>query len=101
MMVAGQDLLRGENFQYAQNLQEANVPVVVREYKGAPHPFMSMDGVLESGKQGMDDLVKDMEKISAEHLEHSVIKPSDVYNELDRENLVRQAQDMQGRLSSR
>ena len=73
IMVAGQDLLRGENIQYAQKLQGANVSVVVREYEGAPHPFMCMDGILESGKRGMDDLCKDMKKILAEHLEHSII----------------------------
>ena len=38
IMIAGQDLLRGETFRFAWRLQEANVPVDIREYKGAPQP---------------------------------------------------------------
>jgi acetyl esterase/lipase len=91
IMIAGQDLLRGETFRFAWRLQEVNVPVDIREYKGAPQPpFMAMDGLLETGRRGMDDLAKGVEKSLAKYLEDSVVKPSDVDNEFDRRNLLEQ-----------
>jgi acetyl esterase/lipase len=52
IMIAGQDLLRGETFRFAWRFQEANVPVDIREYKGLHTPFMAMDGLLETGRRG-------------------------------------------------
>ena len=88
IFVAGEDLLRAEAFRYAQKLREADVHVDIREYEGAPHMFLAMDNVLESGK----DLVECVKEILAEYLEDSVIKPSDLHNKLDRQNLLEQAQ---------
>lgn len=51
---------------------------------------MAMDGLLETGRRGMDDLAKDVEKILAKYLEDSVVKPSDIDNEFDRRNLLEQ-----------
>jgi hypothetical protein len=51
---------------------------------------MAMDGLLETGRRGMDDLAKGVEKILAKYLEDSVVKPSDVDNEFDCRNLLEQ-----------
>ena len=88
IFVAEQDLLRAEAFRYAQKLREADVHVDIREYEGAPHMFLAMDNVLESGRRAMEDLVECVKEI----LEDSVIKPSDLHNKLDRQNLLEQAQ---------
>src|SRR5271154_5997791 len=99
IIVAEQDLLRAETFQFAQKLQEANVHLDIREYEGAPHMFLAMDKVLESGMWAVEDLVERVKEILAEYLEHSVIKPSGVHNELDRQNLLEHAQKIQGHLT--
>jgi len=52
IMIAGQDLLRGETFRFAWRLQEANVPVDIREYKGAPHPVHGHGWATRDGKAG-------------------------------------------------
>lgn len=54
--------------------------------------FLAMDNVLESGRRAMEDLVECVKEILAEYLEDSVIKPSDLHNKLDRQNLLEQAQ---------
>jgi len=92
IIVAEQDLLRAEEFQFALKLREANVHVDIREYEGAPHMFLAMDDVLESGRRALEDLVEYVKEILADYLEDSVIKPSDLHNKLDRQNLLEQAQ---------
>ena len=37
--------------------QEAGVPVVLKVWPKAVHPFLSMDAVLPSGKEAMDCLI--------------------------------------------
>jgi acetyl esterase/lipase len=46
-----------EQIRLHEKLQEAGVDVQIKEYPRAVHPFMSMDKLLPSGKQGMEDLV--------------------------------------------
>ena len=91
IMIAGQDLLRGETFRFAWRLQEANVPVDIREYKGAPQP-RSWPWMGYSRREGGEwtILPKAWKKILAKYLEDSVVKPSDVDNEFDRRNLLEQ-----------
>lgn len=42
--VAELDILREEGLAYAEKLKKNGVDVEVHVYKGAPHPFMAMDG---------------------------------------------------------
>ncbi|KAJ7581144.1 alpha/beta hydrolase fold-domain-containing protein [Mycena floridula] len=49
------DILRDEGVQYGEKLKEQGVSVEIKVYKGAPHPIMAMDGLLDIGKA----LVKD------------------------------------------
>jgi acetyl esterase/lipase len=42
--VAELDILREEGLAYAEKLKKNGVNVEVHVYKGAPHPFMAMDG---------------------------------------------------------
>ncbi|KAI0825072.1 alpha/beta hydrolase fold-domain-containing protein [Trametes gibbosa] len=54
--VAELDILRDEGIAYGRKLQNSGVQVEIKEYKGAPHPIMAMDGeALEVGKQLVSD----------------------------------------------
>lgn len=57
IIIAEQDLLRAESLEFAEKLRDAEVKVDVKEYDGAPHMFMAMDTVLESGRRAVDDVV--------------------------------------------
>jgi acetyl esterase/lipase len=57
LLVAGVDTYYEEQIRLHEKLQEAGVDVYIKEYPRAVHPFMSMDKLLPSGKQGMEDLV--------------------------------------------
>jgi acetyl esterase/lipase len=57
LLVPGVDIYYGENIELGKRLQEARVDVRLKIYPRAVHPFMSMDRVLPSGKQGMEDLI--------------------------------------------
>jgi hypothetical protein len=63
--------------------------------------FLAMDDVLESGRRAVEDLVEYMKEILAEYLEDSVIKPRDLHNKLDRQNLLEQASAGCARLKHR
>ncbi|KAK9897563.1 putative lipase [Cystobasidium minutum MCA 4210] len=54
--VAELDVLRSEGEAYADKLRNAGVPVQLKVYKGMPHPFLAMDGVLSTGKKLIVDL---------------------------------------------
>lgn len=45
------DVLRDEGEAYARKLEEGGNKVRVKRFKGAPHIFMQMDGVLECGRE--------------------------------------------------
>jgi len=53
--VAELDILRDEAIAYGDKLLAAGVPAEIKIYKGAPHPIMAMDGVLNIGKQLVSD----------------------------------------------
>lgn len=53
-----------EQIRLHEKLQEAGVDVHVKEYPRVVHPFMSMDKLLPSGKQGMEDLVNFVKEIN-------------------------------------
>ncbi len=56
ILVAGYDPLRDEGKAYAKRLMESGVPVVLTEYAGMIHGFFSMSGVLDAGKQAVNQL---------------------------------------------
>jgi acetyl esterase len=49
------DPIRDQGEAYAQRLRESGVPVSVKRYEGAIHAFFNMGGVVDSGKQAIDD----------------------------------------------
>jgi acetyl esterase len=51
------DPLRDEGEAYARRLAEAGVPTTCTRYDGTIHGFVSLAGVLESGRRAMDDVV--------------------------------------------
>ncbi|OCH96136.1 Alpha/beta hydrolase fold-3 [Obba rivulosa] len=53
--VAELDILRDEGIAYGKKLEEAGAQVNLQVYKGAPHPIMAMDGVLDVGRQLVSD----------------------------------------------
>ena len=95
IFIAGQDLLRAESFQLAERLREAGVEVDIKEFQKAPHMFMSMDRVLDSGRRAVDELVKIVKDTLTRNSEQSLeIKSSDLNNEPDRRNLLEQAKSL-------
>lgn len=49
------DPLRDQGEAYAQRLKEAGVPVDVKRYDGAIHAFFNLAGVIDSGRQAIED----------------------------------------------
>jgi acetyl esterase len=49
------DPIRDQGEAYAQRLRESGVPVSVKRYEGAIHAFFNLGGVVDSGKQAMED----------------------------------------------
>jgi acetyl esterase/lipase len=92
MILAREDLLYPEAIQFAKKLRKEGVDVDVETYDGVPHPFVMMDRRLPSGRQAILHIIECVKKILAECVEDSSdIKPSDVNNERDRQNLLEQA----------
>ncbi|MEZ5459735.1 MAG: alpha/beta hydrolase fold domain-containing protein [Steroidobacteraceae bacterium] len=54
------DPLRDEGEQYADHLQAAGIPVVVRRYNGMIHGFISMPALTEQAANGVADLASDL-----------------------------------------
>ena len=53
LAIAELDILSLDGERYAEKLTNAGVPVDMQVYKGQPHPFISMDGVLEDGRRAI------------------------------------------------
>jgi len=49
------DPLRDQGEAYARRLQEAGVPVTVKQYAGAIHVFFQMGAVIDSGREAVSD----------------------------------------------
>lgn len=62
IIVAELDVLRSDGENYARKLKDNGVDADLFVIQGMPHPFIGMDGVLESGRRGItimcDSLVK-------------------------------------------
>jgi acetyl esterase len=53
VIVAGYDPLRDEGIAYAERLKQAGNRVELTNYEGMVHPFLSMSGALDVGKQAI------------------------------------------------
>jgi acetyl esterase len=49
------DPLRDEGEAYAQRLEEAHVPVVLKRYEGMTHGFMSMASIVDKGRKAIEE----------------------------------------------
>jgi len=58
VMVMELDVLRDEGIAYAEKMKHAGVEVEVKLYKAAPHPIISMDGVLQIGRRAVADAIQ-------------------------------------------
>ncbi|KZT57611.1 hypothetical protein CALCODRAFT_496005 [Calocera cornea HHB12733] len=63
--VAGLDFLKDEGIAYAELMRERGAQAEVKVYEGVPHHFPSLDGVLEKGKEYVDDAVDRITKAFA------------------------------------
>lgn len=50
------DPLRDQGEAYARKLQQAGVPTTLRRYEGMIHPFFSLGGIIDDGKQAVTDI---------------------------------------------
>jgi acetyl esterase/lipase len=57
LLVAGVDTYYAEGIEFYEKVQKLGVSVELRVYQRAVHSFILMDGVLPSGRQGMNDMV--------------------------------------------
>lgn len=62
MIIAELDILSADGERYADKLKAAGVNVDVHTFNGQPHPFISMDGVLEDGRRAISLFCDAMEK---------------------------------------
>jgi acetyl esterase len=52
---AGYEIMRDDIERYARRMQEAGVPVELHRYETTIHPFLSMAGVIDLGRQAIDE----------------------------------------------
>ena len=55
IITAEYDPLRDEGEAYAKRLEQANVPVTLKGYRGVTHGFMSMASIVDQGRQAIAD----------------------------------------------
>ena len=64
LVVVGElDVLRTEGEEYARKLREAGVETELRIWKGMPHPFLAMDGVLAQGRETITGMVEGLKSV--------------------------------------
>jgi acetyl esterase/lipase len=90
LIVAGVDTYYGENIELYKKLNEAGVPVVLKVWPKAVHPFLSMDAVLPSGKEAMDCLIAWIQDKMDQHFESKVCS-GDIIDNRKLTNLLEQA----------
>lgn len=56
IITAEYDPLRDEGEAYAAHLRESGVPVILKRYPGMLHGFVNMSGILDQGKQAIEDI---------------------------------------------
>jgi acetyl esterase len=64
------DPLRDEGEAYAQRLQKAGVPVTLTRYPGMIHGFVAMRGLLEGGRQAIQEVAKFLQSMGAPAIHH-------------------------------
>jgi len=64
MIIAGYDTLRDEGIAYANRLTASNVEVTLIEYEGMFHPFLSLAGVLDDGKEAIKIMAATLKKLT-------------------------------------
>jgi len=62
VIVADHDPLRDEGVAYANRLRDSGVDVILKEYEGMFHPFLSLAGVLDQGKTAISDAAAMLKK---------------------------------------
>ena len=56
MVITGEcDPLRDQGEAYAEQLRHAGVPVVLKRYEGMIHPFVSLAGIVDAGRDAIKD----------------------------------------------
>jgi len=66
LVVVGElDVLRSEGEMYAEKLRGSGVDVDLRVFKGMPHPFLAMDGVLSQGRETITAMVEKLREVFA------------------------------------
>ena len=60
--IGAQDLLRRDGLDYAKLLANNGVEVETKEYEGAPHQMMIMDGMTEVGRKVNEDTTEVIRK---------------------------------------
>jgi acetyl esterase len=59
------DPLRDQGEAYARKLQQAGVPVSLKRYEGMIHPFFSLGGIVDGGREAMADAAAALKQASA------------------------------------
>lgn len=68
VIVAGYDTLRDEGVAYVERLKEAGVSVVLSEYAGMFHPFLSLAGVLDEGRRAISEVANALRNATPKHI---------------------------------
>ena len=56
MVITGEcDPLRDQGEAYAEQLRNAGVPVVLKRYEGMIHPFVSLAGIVDAGRDAIKE----------------------------------------------
>ena len=66
ILTAEYDPLRDEGEAYANRLQESGIPVTLKRYPGMLHGFVNMSGILDQGKQAIEDIANALRQAFAQ-----------------------------------